>query len=250
MGANAASSSAAAWSMALLAGVFVGAIAPRVVGPSDRAAGEPFAYTPPEGLVPATANAPEGGDLDAATLSATRLWAKPMVPTLLGPPKYRPQISLVHTTKRAPIEEAELAAVAEGLPAMFASSGITWSETRHWTHLRPGGARVGIVAGDAVKGSLAYRMMQIAFPEDSGTSIVTASYPGDEAAKYEAEVEASIDRAVGVAFHAPPLSPWAHVGWGCGAALLTLLAMGLRVRKPALALASGPPSSTSTPTRG
>src|SRR5690242_288904 len=112
---SASSNNAAAWSMALLVGVLVGALAPRIAAPGDRAAGEPFVYTPPAGFIPATeAASSRGPDLESTT-TTTRLWAKPVVPNLLGPPKYRPQISEIHTPKRAPLEDSELAAVAAGL---------------------------------------------------------------------------------------------------------------------------------------
>jgi hypothetical protein len=217
--------------VALLVAVLVGALGPRLVAPADRAAGGPFEYAPPEGFVPA-------GDQNAKILSgsvvgAQRAWVRPPANLALVP-KYTPNVSLVHTDKAAPVEDVQLAALAAGMPALFAQSGTTWTEVRHTVHARPDGARVGIIEGAATKGDMKYRVLQIAFPEDSGASIVTASYPTEEAEKYGAAFEQSIDGAKGVAFRAPPPPASSYFVWGAAAGVLTLLAMGLRVRSAAV----------------
>jgi hypothetical protein len=216
-------------------GVTAAAIGPRVTSASDKPAAEAFAYTPPDGFVPAGEDVSH--TLEGAVHGAERAWVKPTPPSLLGAPKYRPNVSLVRSPKIAPVDEAELVALAAGMPQVYAGSGTTWKEVRHATHVRPDGARVGVIEGAAQKGRLEYRSLQIAFPENEGLSIVTASFPESEAATWDDAFEKSIDAARGVAFRAPPPAPWAYAAWGVGAAVLAFLAMGLRVGKRATARA-------------
>jgi hypothetical protein len=121
--------------------------------------------------------------------------------------------------------------LAQGMPAMFLQSQTTWSEVRHEVHKRPDGARVGVIVGDAEKGALHYRMMQIVFPIDKGTAIVTASFPHDDAARWEAPTLASIDDAKGVATRVPPPEGWMYVAWGLGGGVIAYLVLALR-KKP------------------
>jgi hypothetical protein len=75
------------------------------------------------------------------------------------------------------------------------------------------------------------RKLQLMFPDDDGTSIVTASYAIDQAARWEPLFEATIGKARGVATRvaSPPLVTSA--AWGLSSGILVWLAMGLVRRR-------------------
>ena len=104
---------------------------------------------------------------------------------------------------------------------------------------------VGVIEGASTKGDLHYRSLQLAFPDDTGTSIVTASFPDHAtandpraAAEWNAAFEQTIDSAKGVAFRAPPPPGYTYLAWGGAAALITFLAFALRATKKPLAEAA------------
>ena len=227
--------------IALVAGMAAAAIGPHFTSAQDRAAGEPFVYSPPPGFVVSNEEA------GRALPGAQQVWVMPLPSSLVAAtePTYRANVSLVHTPKTTHVDASELASLARGMPQMFASTGITWTEVRHFAHTRPDGSRVGVIEGASTKGDLHYRSLQLAFPDDSGTSIVTASFPDHatandprDAAEWNAAFEQTIDSAKGVAFRAPPPPGWIYLAWGGAAALITLLAFGVRTAKKPLAEAT------------
>jgi hypothetical protein len=196
----------------LAVGLVAAFVGPRLTAPQDRPAHAPFEYTPPAGF---TETKPEG--------SVEKAWAY----SELGA-TYRPNITLLTTNKTSKIDEPDLLTLARGMPAIFLQSQTAWTEARHETHVRPDGARVGVIVGDAEKGTLHYRTLQIVFPTDAGTAIVTASFPMADVGRWESATLASIDDAKGVAFHAPPAPSWMYVAWGVGGAVIAYLALALR----------------------
>jgi hypothetical protein len=58
------------------------------------------------------------------------------------------------------------------------------------------------------------------FPKNTGTAIVTALYPTDEASRWEPMFEATIARARGVATRVPPVAPWLYGAWGSAGSIL------------------------------
>jgi hypothetical protein len=72
------------------------------------------------------------------------------------------------------------------------------------------------------------------FPDDLGTSIVTAQFAEEEAAKWEPLFEASIDTASGVATRVPAAPPWMMFAWaGAGGVLGWLVSAMLATRTAA-----------------
>src|SRR5262245_59388154 len=121
-------------------GLMAAFLGPRLTLPSDRAAGQPFAYEPPEGFV----------ELKDSKLSEQAEGAKAWVFANADPRGFTPRVNIIHSPKRGGVEERELAALASTLPETFAAD-FTWKERRHETRLRPDGARVGLVEGDCTK---------------------------------------------------------------------------------------------------
>ena len=218
--------------VAALAGILAAGIGPRVFGPQDRAAGAPFVYTPPQGFAPATEDNTKA--ILGSIAGGQKVWIYPG--NLLE--LYTPNITLTHTTKGGLVDGEEIAKLARGMPEVFAQSGITWREVRHETRLRPDGARVALLEGECVKGALHYRAVQMAFPDDTGTSIVTASFPVETAARWEPLVEATMITASGVAVRVSPPENWLYAAWGGAGAILAFLTAGLVRRKPAVSAAS------------
>jgi hypothetical protein len=212
--------------IASLAAIVAAALGPRITGPHDRAAGAPFVYTPPEGFVPASEENTRA--ILGQIVGGQRAWVHPV--SLLD--LYTPNITLTHTNHGGLVADDEIAKLAGGMPDMFAQSGVTWKEVRHDARLRGDGTRVALILGDCTKGVLHYRSMQMAFPDDAGTSIVTASFPADAAARWEPLMEASMVTATGVALRVVPPENWMYVAWGLGGGILAFLAMGLTRRGP------------------
>ena len=121
----------------------------------------------------------------------------------------------------------------------------TWTHRRHETRTRSDGARVGLIEGDCSRsvdlGSFGLpsqkvrsRKLQLIFPDDEGTSILTASYPVEEAARWEPLLEATIESTRGVALRAPATAPVTYAGWALAGAVLgwfgTAIAFGGRRR--------------------
>ena len=211
--------------VAALAAVVAAAIGLRALGPQDRAAGAPFTYTPPEGFTPATEDNTKA--ILGSIVGGQRVWIYPGNMLDL----YTPNITLTHSSKSGLVDDEELAKLARGMPQVFRDAGIIWTEVRHDTRLRPDGARVALILGECTKGALHYRAMQMAFPDDTGTSIVTASFPVDTAARWEPLMEATMATATGVAVRVRPPPNWLYVAWAAGGGLLALLAMGVVRRR-------------------
>lgn len=213
-------------------------IGPRLTGPADREAGEPFAYEPPEGFVEAKDAAKE-----LLEGSGDRAW----VYQTMEPQAFAPKISLTHVASRSTVEEPDLAKAVAGMPEAFEQGGVKWTHRRHEVRVRPDGARVGLIEGDCVKRLEAevlpglpaeqhFRAVQLLFPDDRGTSVVKAYYGSADAARWEPIVEATIGKARGVATRVPPPPPWLHGAWALGGAALGWLGaslLGARGKQPA-----------------
>jgi hypothetical protein len=200
-------------------------------------------WEPPPGFVPA---APKAANLE----DASKAWVD-------GAPTgtFVARASLAHSAGTGPVEERDLATIVEGLPETFAKEGVEWTHRRHETRVRADGARVGIIEGDCVSprkslipglsADLKFRRLQLVFPDDAGTSIVTAQFATDEAGKWEPVFEASIGKARGVATRVPPAPPWMMLAWGGAGAVLGWLASAmLASRKDATA---APPAKKAEP---
>jgi hypothetical protein len=208
----------------IVVGLVAAFVGPRLSSPQEKAAKAQFEYLPPAGFTEAQADA-YGSTFGGGRSGVQRAW----VHSELGA-VYRPNITLLTTPKASKVDEPDLMTVARGMPAIFLQSQTTWTEVRHAMHVRPDGARVGVIVGDAEKGPLHYRMMQIVFPIDLGTAIVTASFPFADAARWEGPIEASIDEAKGVATLVSSPPAWTQLAWGLGAAVLAYLVLALRRR--------------------
>lgn len=206
----------------LLVGVLAATLGPRITSPQDVPAGVPFEYVPPKGFVL------EDKTQTQAILgaeAAEKIWVHPIVGG------YVPNVTLVTTRKSAVTDPKELDHLVEGMPGMFSSGGITWTEVRHELRSRPDGSRVAIIEGQCEKGTLKYRSMQMVFPHDTGTAIVTASFPIDDAQRWERDFEESVTASKGVAVRRPAPAPWVHAAWGVGAATIAYLGLALRGKK-------------------
>ena len=212
--------------VAVIVGVAAGAIGPRALAERDRPARAAFEYLPPAGFI----ESPEGGGaLQHAVVGGERMWTAPAV----APEGYTPNVSVTHIAKEAPQTEVELASLARGMPGVFASSGTDWSELGHRVHVRPDGARVAVIEGAARRhdGTGApYRVLQLAFPEDAGMSLATASFPERGADQWEKDFDATLDTARGVSFRAPPPPDWSYGAWGLSAGVVALMALSVAGR--------------------
>jgi hypothetical protein len=225
--------------------VLVGLLGPRLFGPHDHPAGVPFAYTPPEGFVERSASswshgtdAPPGAKVwiyaDSPSSAPSTVAGLRQI-ALDGPNAVH--AVLHHSAKEMSVEEADLARLAEEMPRAFEDS-CTWVHRRHELRTLKTGARVGLIEGDCTRdldlGSLGgpsqkirARKLQLLFPDDDGTSIVTASYPIEQAPRWEPVFEATIAKARGVATRVPPPSVATSIAWGGAAAVLAWLAAAL-----------------------
>ncbi len=222
-----------------LAAVLAAISGPRIAGPRSRSAGEPFVYEPPEGFVPAK-------DAKASEVAA-KVWVHEAAEkrnfdgSAANPKALSTRVVLNHSNKEMSVEETELAKLVREMPQAF--EGVcTWVHRRHEMRMRADGARVGLIEGDCdrnfdlsplglTRQTVKERRLQLMFPDDSGTWIVTASYPTDEATRWEPLFEATIGKAKGVATRAPAPPVWAYAGWGAAGAVLAWLAMGIVSRK-------------------
>jgi hypothetical protein len=219
------------------------AVGPRLGGPRDRSAGEPFVYQPPEGFVldkgdPAKA-------LNDDTGARDREWVHPAT---FGH-SIAPRIHLSPSTKGGTVEAADLARISEGMPAMLEPTGVSWSEVRRETRTRSDGARVGLIEGECTKAAEAlgagtvnvkYRRLLFVFPTDEGSAVTTAVYGTDETATWQPAFESSIDKARGVALRVPAPPTWMYVAWGAAGAVLAWLAASLKAKRD-LRLSMTPP---------
>ena len=209
----------------LFVAVLAGFAGPRVTAPHDRPANAPFVYTPPPAFKPARDEV-----LSAALGTAPEGMHKVWIFAELGA-KSTPNITLTLTDKTPRVEESDLRDLALGMPAVFKQGGSTWTEVRHETRARADGTRVGLIEGETVRGETRNRVIQLVFPEDLGTALVTASFPSEDAAKWTPQIDATIDTATGVSRRVPPPAPWQYVGWGAAGGVLAYLALALVSRR-------------------
>lgn len=212
----------------LVGAAFAGLVGPKVLGAHDRAAGKPFEYVPPPHFKDA-----EGPGSEDAKAMFRKAWTYhgPKVATL----DRIPTINLTHSPRSGTVEPDDMRRIADGMPEMYRTSDVTWTFVRVATRTRPDGARVGLVEGElSVKeqaGVRKWRSMQVAFPDDEGTSIVTASYGLTGAKEWADEVEATIDQAQGVALRAPPPPTWLSAAWAGGGAVVAAVLVFLFGRR-------------------
>jgi hypothetical protein len=229
----------------LAVALFGALLGPKLVAPSSsRRAGAPFEYEPPEDFVVVSSDV-DGAKAwvfeDPATLSMN---AKKERVALV-------RVVLHHSEKEMSVEEADLAKLASQMGSAF-ESACTWTHRRHELRTRADGARVGLIEGDcdrdvdmgphvfvgtgqagASTQKLRSRKLQLMFPDDTGTWIATASYPTDQAARWEPLFEATIGKARGVAVRAPSQPAWMHFAAGFAAFILAWFASALVVKKRA-----------------
>lgn len=194
-------------------------VGPRLTSARETRAGEPFAYIPPEGFVPATEKM--ATVLLGEPAANESIW---VYPNALA--KVIPRIALTATKSRGGVDDPSLQKLAEGMPALYGESGITWITVRHEVKRRADGAKVGLIEGECTKAdSPRFRIVQLVFPDDQGTHIAIASYALEDVPKWEAPVLASIETARGVRHMASPPPTWMIAAWAAaGAALGFLLA--------------------------
>lgn len=220
---------------ALVAGM-AALIGPRVVGPANRSAGTPFVYEPPEGFVPAK-------DVKGAESEGASVWIhegaenKRFDGSIVDRKALATRIILNHSNKEMSVEEADLGKLVSEMPKAFEGM-CNWVHRRHELRVRSDGARVGLIEGDCDREvdlsalglpsqPVKMRKLQLMFPDDEGTSIVTASFPTDQASQWEPLLEASIGKAKGVATRAPAPAPWTYGAWAAAGGVLGWLAAAL-----------------------
>ena len=236
----------------LLVAVLAALLGPRFVGPRNHAAGAPFQYEPPEGLVPL----PRGsaGDREGAQVWVHEAaeW-KNFDGSVTDQKATSTRIILNHSNKEMSVEAADLSKLVEEMPKAFEGS-CTWSHRRHEMRVRADGARVGLIEGDCDREidlsafglpskPVKTRKLQLMFPDDSGTSLVTASYPTDEAAQWAPLLEATIGKAKGVATRVPAPAPWTHAAWALAGAVLGWLGTAIVMRSGSGATTSHAPKA-------
>ena len=217
-----------AWVIALVIAITFALAGPRLVGPQNQSASEPFAYVPPDGFkeLPATSKR-----VDSAGAKA---WERPDEPATL-----RPSIVVTHSAVNMQVDEANLGKMVTDMPNAF--EDCTWVHRRHEMRTRADGARVGLIEGecsreidlraaglDSIKASS--RKLQLIFPENEGSSIATISYPTEKADRWEPVFIDTINKAKGVATRVPPPPTWQFVGGGVAGLVLGWLLAKVIVR--------------------
>lgn len=214
--------------LALAFGVFAWIFGPAWAAPKGTAAGEPFAYAPPEGFVsPAEARGDAGPPPPAD--EQKDVWIHP--PGVLK--GYVPRVFVTHSPARGTLGSSDVEQLGRDMPELFAKSNITWRLLRTDVRVRGDGVRVGVIEGEGQQKELRLRTTQLVFPEDQGTALVTATFREEDADAWAPKVEATIDRARGVSRPAPAPPAWSRYAWGAGGALLGFVLAGLlRRREP------------------
>jgi hypothetical protein len=185
-------------------------------------AGKPFSYVPPSTFQPISVPA----NLNADN-SVDRVWVEPTAVS-----KIDPRITLSHTPQLAQIDDAALGAIASGMPALYEKSHGTWTEERHVAHLRPDGARVGLIVGDLITADESHlKTVQMIFPDDTGTSIATASFDQVSSQRLVPELEKSLDVADGVTKLGKKPENNVYFAWFLGALIFSLAAQALFFRR-------------------
>lgn len=217
---------------------------PLLSSPRGKSAGTAFVYEPPEGFKRPTEKVKnaEGAEVWVFEEMAMSPVRNPNPPTAV----------LTHTAKEMSVEERDLAKLVEDMPSAF--EGCTWVHRRHELRTRADGARVGMIEGDCDKEvdlsafglpskSIKQRKLQLMFPDDEGTSIVTASYLAEQASRWEPLFEATIGKAKGVATRTPPPPQWMYGAWGIAGIVIGWLATALAFRRGSAAESAAKDSS-------
>lgn len=203
-------------------------LGPRLVGPQNHAAGAPFAYEPPEGFLPYE-------NAKKPVTDGAKVWVEK---SSMGMVESAHPVRLVlnHSSKVMRVDEADLAQLVTEMPKAF--EGCAWSHRRHEMRTRSDGARVGLIEGECVHSvalgaiglpdrQLREDKLQLMFPDDEGTSIVTASYPTEQGSQWKPLVESTIEKARGVATRVPSPPAWTLAAWALGGAVIGWFAAAL-----------------------
>ena len=221
------------------------AYGPRFTRTTSRPAGVAFGYTPPPDFN--SADPAKLAEIQAAAPAIRGAWVVANVTAGLA----KPSVSLLHAPRMAGVEMTELEAIAEGMPALLAASGETWRTERVSRETRSDGTSVGWIEGACSKGDQGYHTIELVFPDDDGTSFVTATLPDPSAGStagssteakletWDAEFLETVQAATGVARRAGAPPWWVRVAWAGGVALLVLLASGIVDRRKSRVPAGG-----------
>jgi hypothetical protein len=202
-------------------------VGPRLTAGREVPAGAPFAYTPPEGFVPATEKL--ATTLLGEPASGEQIW---IFPNALAP--MVPRIAVTETKSRGGVDPASLGKLANGMPELYARSGIQWITVRHEVKTRGDGAKVGVIEGECTKAeSPRFRVVQLVFPDDQGTHLAIASYALEDTARWEGPVMATIETARGVRRMPEPPPAWMFAAWAAAGAVLGLVATAIAGRRRA-----------------
>lgn len=223
----------------LIVALLFALVGPMLTSPRAKSAGTSFVYEPPEGF--------EHPAEKVKGAEGAEVWifdeALPAAPFGAGPGLKNPNpptVVVTHTAKEMSVEESDLAKLVDEMPSAF--EGCTWVHRRHELRTRADGARVGMIEGDCDKQvdltafglpskTIKQRKLQLMFPDDEGTSIVTVSYLTEQASRWEPLFEATIGKAKGVATRTPPAPPWMHAAWGVAGLVIAWLATALVARR-------------------
>lgn len=207
-------------------------VGPLVSAPQPKKAGTAFVYEPPEGFTKSPDKKPlSGQDAQVWAFVDSAPSAKATQP---------PSVVLTHSSKTLSVEERDLAKLVEDMPSAF--DGCHWVHRRHEMRTRADGARVGMIEGDCdheldlsafglPAKTIKTRKLQLMFPDDDGTSIVTASYPTEQATRWEPLFEATIGKAKGVATRVLPPPGWMYAAWGGAGLVIGWLVSSLSQKK-------------------
>ena len=233
------STRASRWLLATVLFLLFAIAGPRLSLPPDRKAGAPFEYVPPVGFA---VDADDGGKTLSGGVPGLRKTFRYIGP---GSASFKPVVGWNLVPDRGSVEPDDMNRVARGMPGLFAPQGEEWTLVRTSTHVRPDQGRVGVIVGSVTrKDNVSYQTMQLAFPVDDGTALVTAKYPLTEAGAWTPVFEGTIDNAKGVAQRAQEPSLGTRLGFGAPGALLGVaLAVLMRSRKPGLPKSGLPKAS-------
>lgn len=212
-------------------------IGPLVTSPRGKSAGTSFVYEPPEGFKHPTTKIKNAENAEVWVFEEGAPSGPFMNPVKNPNP---PSAVVTQTAKEMSVEERDLARLVDDMPSAF--EGCTWIHRRHELRTRADGARVGMIEGDCDKEmdltafglppkTVKQRKLQLMFPNDDGTAIVTISYPTEQAARWEPLFEATIGKAKGVATRTPSPPPWTYAAWGGAGLIIAWLATALGARR-------------------
>lgn len=213
--------------LAIFVGVLLGAVAVPFALRRDRAAKSAFEYVAPEGFAEASGEArrkltqgatqPVPND-DSRILPPPEVLQHPDRKAWFAPELNKnapPRIVLVHADRTSRLDDATLARVASEMIEHQRGQGMSFSTSKYEVIERGDGARVGFVAWDVESApessqpaTASRRTVQLTFPDDTGMSIVTATYARDDEAVVAPKLRASVDTARGVAVQAAPFALW------------------------------------------